>query len=132
MDHVAIMKASWHITEKIARGEKTIESRWLKYKTAPWNKINTGDRIFFKDSGKPVSVVATVDHVEHLENADEEAIIKKYGAELCLAEAPAGKSFVVLVFLKHPKRIEPFHINKKGFGAMAAWITVKNINDIRI
>ena len=132
MDHVAIMKASWGMTEKIAQGEKTIESRWLKYKTTPWKKVTAGDRIFFKDSGKPVSIVAHVDHVEYLESPDEKVIIKKHGRELCLTEAPAGKPFVVLIFLKNPERTEPFHINKKGFGAMAAWISIKNIEDIRI
>ncbi len=34
------------------------------------------------------------------------------------------------MFLKNPTAVEPFEINKTGFGVMAAWITVKNISSI--
>lgn len=132
MDHVAIMKASWHMTEKIAHGEKTIESRWLKHKTSPWKKVSAGDRIFFKNSGRPVSVIASVKRTEYIENANGPDLITRYGKQLCLTKAPSNNPFVVLIFLKDPKRVKPFHINKKGFGAMAAWLTTKNINDIRV
>jgi len=29
------------------------------------------------------------------------------------------------------KKIEPFDIDKTGFGAMSAWISVENINEIK-
>jgi len=35
MDHVAIMKKSWKLTEKILSGEEKIESRWYKSKYSP-------------------------------------------------------------------------------------------------
>jgi hypothetical protein len=132
MDHVAIMKASWRMTEKIARGEKTIESRWLRHKASPWNKVSVDDRIFFKDSGKPVRVVARVSRVECIENVNGPELIARYGKELCLSTPPSNKNVVILIFLKDPKCVKPFSINKKGFGAMSAWITVKDIDDIRI
>ena len=61
MDHVAIMKKSWKLTEKILSGEKKIESRWYKSKYPPWGKIKKGDIIYFKDSGEPVSIKAKVE-----------------------------------------------------------------------
>jgi len=30
MQHIAIMKKSWRLTEKILAGEKTLETRWYK------------------------------------------------------------------------------------------------------
>jgi hypothetical protein len=38
----------------------------------------------------------------------------------------------MLIFLENPQKIEPFLINKKGYGAMASWIIVKNIKEIKI
>ena len=39
MEHLAIMRKSWNLTNKILTGEKKIESRWYKNKYVPWNKI---------------------------------------------------------------------------------------------
>ena len=39
MEHLAIMRKSWNLTNKILTGEKKIESRWYKNKYAPWDKI---------------------------------------------------------------------------------------------
>ncbi len=60
MDHVAIMKKSWGLLPKILSGEKKIESRWYKFKRSPWDKINTNDTVYFKDSGDPVLIKAKV------------------------------------------------------------------------
>ena len=43
MDHIAIMKRSWGFTGKILSGKKSIESRWLMVKCAPWDKVKAGD-----------------------------------------------------------------------------------------
>ena len=63
MDHVAIMKKSWGLTQKILSGQKKIESRWYKSKFAPWGKIGKGDIVYFKDSGEPISIKAEVEKV---------------------------------------------------------------------
>jgi hypothetical protein len=41
------------------------------------------------------------------------------------------KNYCLLVFLKNPRKIRPFEINKKGFGLMSSWIAVDNINKIK-
>ena len=37
----------------------------------------------------------------------------------------------MLIFLKNPQKIEPFEIDKKGFGMMSAWICVNNIDILK-
>ena len=37
----------------------------------------------------------------------------------------------MLVFLKNVEKIEPFEINKSGFGIMSAWISVESIPKIK-
>ena len=65
--HVAIMRRSWGLLEKILSGEKTIESRWYMQKSEPWESIDAGDIIYFKNSGAPVTLSASVDKVLQFE-----------------------------------------------------------------
>ena len=142
MEHVAIMKKSWELTPKILSGEKKIESRWYKSRYSPWDNIKEGEIVYFKDSGEPVTIKTEVDKVLQfldLTPAKVMKILKKYGSVDGINikdiqkfyECFKDKKYCILVFLKNPKTIEPFEINKKGFGIMSAWLTVDNINKLR-
>lgn len=127
---------------KILSGEKTIESRWYKSRRAPWNKIQIGDHIYFKNSGEPVTIMATAEKILQFDNLNPKtiaAIINKYGRKpgICLESSMELKKslsktkYCLLVFLRGVRRVKPFNINKSGFGLMAAWITVESIEKIR-
>ena len=58
MDHVAIMNKRWKLIPKILDGSKTIESRWYVNKIKPWNSIKEDDKIYFKNSGEPITAFA--------------------------------------------------------------------------
>ena len=74
MDHLAIMNASWNLIPKILSGEKSVESRWYKTKRAPWDKIKSGETIYFKNSGGLVIAKATVANVLQFEDLTKEKI----------------------------------------------------------
>lgn len=143
MDHVAIMKKSWKLLDKIISGEKRIESRWYRMRVAPWNKIKAGDKIYFKDGGEPVTVRADVEKVVQYEGYSErkvEEIIKEYGGVggICFYDSPKEvfkwakeRKYCILMFLKNPERITPFEIDKTGYGNGCAWITVEDIKRIK-
>ena len=142
MDHIAIMKKSWGLTRKILSGEKKIESRWYKSKHSPWGKIEKGDTVYFKDSGEPVSIKAEVEKVISFSNLSPrkiKQILDEYGQDdgiekdkmLEFFELFKNKKYCLLIFLKNPEKIKPFEINKTGFGNMAAWIAVDNIEKIK-
>ncbi len=143
MDHVAIMRKSWGLLPKILNGTKTIESRWYTHKCAPWNKIKKGNTIYFKNSGEKVTVKAGIGGVKQFENLTSVKvgqILTKYGQKDGIGMPDLSKfhklfknkRYCILVFLKNPKRIKPFEINKKGFGAMSAWICVNSIEEIKV
>ena len=143
MHHVAIMKKSWGLTQKILSGEKKIESRWYKSKTAPWDRVKPGDIVYFKDSGEPVSIKAQVHKVLQFANLNPhkvQDILDQYGRDdgIDTVDIPKffemfrNKNYCILIFLHNPQKIHPFHINKKGFGAMSAWITVEDIRVIQL
>ena len=137
MHHVAIMRKDWKLIGKILSGEKTIESRWYKTRRAPWNSIKKGDVVFFKDAGCPVTAKADVEKVLFFDLAHTAGkdIVEKYGKRICLRSKStgwlAGKRYCILVFLRNPAKVQPFTIDKKGFGNANAWITVDDIGLLR-
>lgn len=143
MQHIAIMKKSWGLTEKILSGQKKIESRWYKSKYAPWDKIKTGEIIYFKDSGSPVTLKAEVEKVLQFSDLTQERVgetLEKYGSDDGIEkrdipkffELFKNKKYCMLIFLKNPQKIQPFKIDKTGFGAMAAWICINDVDKIKV
>lgn len=138
MDHLAILSKDRKLLSKIISGEKTIESRWYKFRRTPYGNISAGDSIYFKESGCPVTAKAKVGRVLFFDKLDKDKIVeilKKYGDAICVpvsyAERHAGKNFCTLMWLEDVQSIESFEVDKKGFGLMAAWITVEDIVSIR-
>lgn len=141
MKHIAIMKKSWKLIPKILSGEKTIESRWYKNRIAPWDRIKSGDKVYFKDSGEPVTAVATVSKVLQFENLNKESfeeIMQKYADQIGLKhreynEYYQSKNYCILIFLRNPRKLEkPFKINKKGFGISSAWLCVDSVEQMQV
>lgn len=102
----------------------------------PYEKISKGDRIYFKESGEPVSATAKVNKVLFFElnKTIIRTILHKYGDKICISKSVSdysGKKYCTLMFISDVKKIKPFSINKTGYGIMAAWITVKNIDSLR-
>ncbi|NCO97000.1 MAG: ASCH domain-containing protein [Candidatus Aenigmarchaeota archaeon] len=142
MEHVAIMRKSWGLTQKILSGQKKIESRWYKVKYSPWDRIKSGEIVYFKDSGKPVTIKTEVEKVIQFSDLTPEKvkeILYQYGQAdgLGIDKIPEffemfkNKKYCMLIFLKNPLKIEPFEIDKSGFGAMSAWISVDDVNRIK-
>ena len=68
---------------------------------------------------------------------DAENIVKEFGARIAIVNPDAstwGKlpKYCVLIELRDPEPIEPFNINKVGFGSGAAWISIDSIDRIRL
>lgn len=79
---MAYLARKWKLPDKILSCEKTIESRWYVNRSAPWDRIAEGDTVYFKESGYPVRVIATVSRVLQYDNLNEEVYrnnFDKYG-----------------------------------------------------
>ena len=137
MEHLAILSKQSRLLAKILSGEKIIESRWYKSKKTPYENIVVNEIIYFKESGEPVTARAKVAKVLFFDRLTESKIknlLGKYGSSLGVSgsylENVKDTNFCTLMFLEKAERIEPFQINKKGYGMMAAWITVDRIEKI--
>jgi len=119
-----------------------VYTKQYKNKYSPWGKIKKGDTVYFKNSGEPVTTKAEVSDVLQFSDLTPERvkeILNKYGARdgLGIKEIDSyyqrfkDKNYCLLVFIKNPEKIEPFEVDKKGFGAMSAWIAVEDIDRIK-
>lgn len=142
MEHLAIMRKSWGLTDKILNGQKSIESRWYSVKYKPWDAIEAGETVYFKDSGDSVKIKAEVSRVLQfagLTPRKVKEILDEYGNDDGIEkekipkffEKFKNKKYCVLIFLKNPIEVNPFNIDKTGFGAMSAWITIDDISKIK-
>lgn len=141
MDHVAIMKRSWGLTQKILSGQKRIESRWYLSKHMPWDRIREGDMVYFKDSGDAIRIKASVEKVMQFSDMTPEkvsSILKEYGEMDGIEKDRTpfffdlfkNKKYCILVFLRDAEQVEPFDIDKTGFGSMSAWVSTDDIKNI--
>ncbi len=142
MDHLAIMKKSFKLLDKIVSGEKTIESRWYTSKRAPWDKIKPGEWVYFKNSGEPVTVRAKVAEVRQFSDLTPQKVrelseeyLNAIGMEDEYLDVFVSyyidKKYCLLIFLESVEQVRPFEIDKSGFGAMAAWISIPDIGCIK-
>ncbi|HEX6461737.1 MAG TPA: hypothetical protein VFZ58_00495 [Candidatus Saccharimonadales bacterium] len=141
MHHVAIMKPKLHLLEKIVSGQKTIESRWLHQRRAPWHQVRVGDTIYFKNSGQPVSASASVSKVLYVADLTPNQVrqlVLTYGEAIGLENIEdfymqhQHKRYAVFIWLDQVRQLSPFTITKQGFGAQSAWLTTPNIASLRI
>ncbi len=142
MDHLAIMNPKRKLIPKILTGKKTIESRRYMMKVAPWDRIKAWDTVYFKDAGKEVTASATVAKVIQYDNYTNEQlheILNTYADGIAFYDPldqvyqwAKSKKYCILVFLKHPKKITPFVIDKSWYGNACAWISLPNIDKIRL
>jgi len=143
-DHVAIMRKAWGLTAKLLTGKKTIETRWYKNKSSPWDQIFPGDRIFFKDSGEPVSVQAEVKRVEQFANLDKDAVLNllnRYAQSDGLGIDPGSlekfyhlfknKRYCIVIHLGKIRAVKPFQVDKTGYGLQSAWLVTGSIESLK-
>jgi len=139
-DHIAIMDWKRNLIPKILSGEKSIESRWYMARYAPWGRVAAGDRVFFKDAGMPVTAVAHVENVVQFEIVPDtlRGMLGEYAHRIAFTSGidevyawALKRRYAVLVFLERPQRVEPFEVDKAGFGNACAWMCVGDIDRVR-
>ena len=133
MDHIAIMKKGLGSIEDIVAGIKGIESRWMKRKIVPWDKVRDGDTIYFKYSGQPIIARARVRVVQQFELNDEvrRRVIEEYGGRGRInlrdknpdSEFYRTKNYCVLVSLVEAVNVEPVEITLRAYGS--AWFVLE-------
>lgn len=134
MEHLAIMSKGY--IEKILSGEKSIESRFSVNRISPFGKIKAGEKVYLKETGKPVSASFEVERVLFLSDLDDEKIKEiraKYGKQICVEEEfwqiKQRARYATLIFVKNPKGVNPFKVEKSN---RSAFMSVSSIKELMI
>ena len=129
--HLVILKRPY--LDAILNGRKTIESRLTKTKCSPFGKVKLGDKLFLKESGRPVCATAAVAAVKYYENLPPTEIIeikRQYNRQIAGSEEywqnKADCPFGFLVWLTDVQPIEPMKIYKKDW---RAWVVLTEKQD---
>ncbi len=127
MEHIAILRQPFF--DMIIRGEKTIESRWSMNRSAPFNKVQAGDKILLKRTGCPVTATATAKKVMQFELTPDkvEDIRVMYGKQIGTDkfedwQDTLHKKYCTLIWLENVEEIEPIEVPRSNG---AGWIVVK-------
>ena len=102
-------------------------------------KISKNDIIYFKDSPGLIQVKAKVSKVMEFNLSQKliKNILVKYGKKIgfeninIIFNQLKNKKYCILIFLTNVEKIKPFNIDKKGFGNMCSWLTLKDISSIK-
>ena len=127
MKHIAIFRQPFF--DMVISGEKTIESRWSVKKVSPFGKVNVGDTILLKETGKDVTATARVKVVRYyvLTPSIADMIKEKYGKEIGVDkfknwEDCGNKKFCTLIWLESVRKIDAMKV-KRSNGS--GWIVDK-------
>lgn len=88
---------------------------------------------------KSWGLIPKIKEFENLTPKSVRKILEKYGGEDDISVSnlertikwARKKRYCTLIYLKNPKEIKPFNVDKTGFGAAAAWLCVGKINRIK-
>jgi ASC-1-like (ASCH) protein len=111
MIHVAVLLKQY--LDLVLSGRKTVECRLTRQARDPYERIEAGERIYFKQSSGPYGATAVVDHVifeEGLTPKRVQEIRRDYNDEICgepaFWNAKRQSSFCSLVWLKDVQAID--------------------------
>jgi hypothetical protein len=116
--HLAVMTG--HYLDRLLDGTKTIESRFTRHRVAPFEQVASGDVIFFKPAGGPITAAGLAGTVQHLDLGivTLQRVADQYGAAIAPADASfwvgrAAARYATLVTMLDVVPTEPVPIHKR-------------------
>jgi hypothetical protein len=125
--HLAIFRQPY--LDKILSGEKTIESRFSRSRSVPFEKVHRGDLILLKETAGPICAVAVAELIRcfgPLGSGEAEHLMAIYQTELQLKDdfkrAKQNSLYATLITFKDVFPIKPIQVKKVD---RRAWVILK-------
>lgn len=140
MDHVCYLDIKSGVYEKLLKGTKTMIIRGANRKIIPYERVFSGDTIYFVDENdydKAIlkANVLNVINLTKMTKKESNIIVNKYQYKLQLTVAQykkwAGKEYIVLIEVNDVEKIEAFNFDNRGYGLINGWILVGNIESVK-
>lgn len=116
--HLAVMTGCY--LDRLLDGTKTIESRFTRHRVAPFERVATGDVVFFKPAGGPITAAGLAGEVQHLDlcKVPLERIAAQYGTAIAPADVTfwadrAAARYATLVTMLDVVKTEPVLVQKR-------------------
>lgn len=140
MDHVVYLDANAKELDLLLSGKKTMIIRGAAGRKMPYGRVNRDDVLYFINNNAEglIQAKASVKDVFNSERMTEEEsarLVESHQGKLQLSKKQqdrwAGKRYLMLVEVSDLKKIEPFQIDKSGYGNMDDWLPVEEIERVK-
>ncbi|SRR5258708_18013447 len=116
--HLAVMTGQY--LDRLLDGTKTVESRFTRHRVAPFEQVASGDVIFFKPAGSPITAAGLAGMVQHLDLGivPLQRVADQYGAAIAPADVSfwadrAAARYATLVTMLDVVKTEPVPVQKR-------------------
>lgn len=139
MDHVVYVDTKARELEKLLAGEKSMIVRGATGRKLPYGRVQPGDRLYFIQNNadgivRACAFVKEVFNSEKLTQEQSVNLLETNQGKLLLTPAQikrwSGKRYIVLIELKEVQSIEPFAIDRSGYGNMDDWLLAEAIENV--
>lgn len=140
MDHIVYVDTKARELEKLLTGEKTMIVRGAAGRKLPYNRVHPSDRLYFiQNNGdglvRACGIVKDVFNSEKLTENESASLIEANQGKLMLIPEQtkrwAGKRYLVLIEVQDVQPLEPFGIDRSGYGNMDDWLPVEVIEKVK-
>ena len=141
MDHIVYVDAKASELEKLLDGTKTTIIRGAAGRKMPYGRVNPGDVLYLINNNaegliRAKTKVKNVFNSEKMTQEDSIQLLSDNQEKLQLTPHQkkrwAGKRYLVLIEVSEASEIEPFSIDKSGYGNMDDWLPVEDIRQVKI
>ena len=141
MDHIVYVDAKASELEKLLDGTKTTIIRGAAGRKMPYGRVNPGDVLYLINNNaegliRAKAKVKNVFNSEKMTKEDSIQLLSDNQEKLQLTPNQkkrwAGKRYLVLIEVSEASEIEPFSIDKSGYGNMDDWLPVEDIRQVKI
>jgi len=141
MDHIVYVDAKASELENLLDGTKTTIIRGAAGRKMPYGRVNPGDVLYLINNNAEglIRAKAKVKNVftsEKMTKEDSIQLVSDNHERLQLTPHQkkrwAGKRYLVLIEVSEVSEIEPFSIDKNGYGNMDDWLPVEDIRQVKI
>ena len=140
MDHVVYLDAKAAELENLKNGGKDMIIRGAMGRKLPYGRVEKGDVLYFignKGDGlvKAKAVVAEVFLSDKMTREESVALVEEHQERLKLDKGLlkrfSGKRYIVLLTVTDFSELEPFKIDRSGYGNMDDWLPVDDIESVK-
>ena len=141
MEHVVYLDTQSGEMENLLVGKKTMIVRGAAGRKLPYGRVNPGDILYFlNNDGKGLvqarAKVCQVLNSEPLTSEASQKLLADHQDALQLTEKQQqrwrGKRYLVLITVGAIQELEPFQIDRSGYGNMDDWLPVGDIHSVKI